>query len=437
MVAAGAEPLPDDLQPLYLGLVIGEDRFQPPAQRARFRAAGLTHLLAVSGQNVAFVLSVARPVSGLLGRRSRFVLTGGLLVVFAIVTRLEPSVLRATATAGLAAWASLTGHRQSGLRLLGLAVTALVMVDPFLVCSVGFQLSICASGGILLLGPLLVARLPGPPLLAEPLAVTLAAQAAVLPLLLGYFGPVSVASVPANLLAGWAAGAVMTWGLTGGLAAGMAPEPVSGWLQLPAAGLVRWLDGVAGWAARLPLPALDHRLLAVAAGLGVAAWLLGPARRGEAAGRVRWRAWPAAVAGRVVAARLGVAAVAAAIALGAIPRPPAMVSGLDGGGLWIPAAEGHPSVLVITAGADERLLDALTGSRILAVDVVVVEAGSRPAAELAGAATDLAPAGAVLAPPQHRVVGARRVTTVLAIPTGSGTVVVTPSANRLTVSIVP
>ena len=152
LVAAGADPIEVDRQPLYLGLVIGDDRFQPDPQRARFRAAGLSHLLAVSGQNVAFVLTVARPGVTLLPRRARLVATWGLLVLFATVTRFEPSVLRATATAGLAAWATVGGVPQSGVRLLGLATAALILVDPFLVPSVGFQLSGGASAGIVGVG---------------------------------------------------------------------------------------------------------------------------------------------------------------------------------------------------------------------------------------------------------------------------------------------
>jgi competence protein ComEC len=348
-------------------------------------------------------------------------------------------VLRATATAGLASWAALTGHRQSGLRLLGLAVTALVLIDPFLVYSVGFQLSIGASAGILVLGPAIAARLRGPSLVTEPLAVTLAAQVAVLPLLMGYFGPVSVASVPANLLAGWAAGAVMTWGLTGGVIAGTLPEPLAGWLQRPAWVLVWWLDSVAAWAARLPLPALEPRLLPVAVGLAGSAWLLGGSRArppdrpvsgsGGRTGRVG-----VLTAGRAVA-RLALVAAVAAVAAGAVPRPPATMTELEGGGRWIPGGPEHPSILIVNASADDRLLDEVTGRRILAVDIVVAESGTGPGARLVSAATDITAAGLVLAPPQHRIVGARRVTAELTIVTATGNKTITPSANRLSASL--
>ena len=58
-----------------------------------------------------------------------------------------------------------------------------------------------------------------------------------------------VASIPANLLAGPAAGFVMAWGLAGGLAAGVLGEPVAGVLHLPTELLIAWIAWVAGWAA--------------------------------------------------------------------------------------------------------------------------------------------------------------------------------------------
>ena len=166
-VGAGADALDERPAALYRGLVLGDDRFQPLGQRLRFRLSGLSHLLAVSGQNVAFVLAAAGPLIGSLGHRSRIVAVLGIVVLFAVITRLEPSVLRAAATASLAAWASWSGRSRSGVAILALAVMGLVLVDPFLVDAVGFQLSVAASAGILTLGPPLARRLPGPDPMAQ------------------------------------------------------------------------------------------------------------------------------------------------------------------------------------------------------------------------------------------------------------------------------
>ena len=68
-IGAGADVLDDRSQALYRGLVLGDDRFQPDGQVLRFRLTGLSHLLAVSGQNVAFVLTALAPVINRLSRR--------------------------------------------------------------------------------------------------------------------------------------------------------------------------------------------------------------------------------------------------------------------------------------------------------------------------------------------------------------------------------
>ena len=91
---------------------------------------------------------------------------------FAAVTRFEPSVLRAVAMAAIATTATFVARPASTLRVLALAVTALLLVDPLLVWSVGFGLSVGASLGIVLLARPLAARLRGPRVLIEPLAVT-------------------------------------------------------------------------------------------------------------------------------------------------------------------------------------------------------------------------------------------------------------------------
>src|SRR5438309_2443488 len=117
------------------------------------------------------------------------------------------------------AWAA--GRPSSTVRLLALAVTGLLVIDPLLVHSVGFLLSVGACTGIAVLARPLADALPGPRALTAPLAVTMAAQLGVAPVLVPVFGGVPVASLPANLLAVPAAAPVMIWGVAGGLPAGL------------------------------------------------------------------------------------------------------------------------------------------------------------------------------------------------------------------------
>jgi competence protein ComEC len=140
------------------------------------------------------------------------------------------------------------------VRILGLTVTIVLVADPLLVHSVGWWLSVGATAGIVALAAPLAARLPGPALLRLPLAVTMAAQLGVAPVTIAVFGPLPLASVPANLLAVPAAAPIMLYGLPAGLLAGVCPDPVARLVQLPTVVLVRFVALVASAAASWPLP---------------------------------------------------------------------------------------------------------------------------------------------------------------------------------------
>ncbi|MDQ3980293.1 MAG: ComEC/Rec2 family competence protein, partial [Actinomycetota bacterium] len=278
----GAEVLPAERRSLFSGFVLGDDRGQPPEITYDFRASGLTHLLVVSGQNVAFVLAVAAPLLRRLTLRSRMVAGFAVLALFGTLTRWEPSVIRAVAMAGVALLAGTLGRPTSTLRILSLAVAGLLLIDPLLVHSVGFRLSAGACAGIALWSRTLSAALPGPRPVAEALGVTLAAQAGVAPILIPTFGGVPVVSLLANLLALPAAGPVMIWGMAAGFPAGLVGGTIAGVLHIPTRLLLAWVAGVARVAASLPLGQLGLVHLAVLA--GAAALFVWSRRSGRPAG---------------------------------------------------------------------------------------------------------------------------------------------------------
>ena len=200
---ANRAPGPRALVP---ALVLGDTSELTPDQRADFNTSGLTHLTAVSGANLtlllAFLLTVAR-WAGIRGWSLRAVGLAG-VVVFIGLCRSEPSVLRAAAM-GLVALAALgSGGRRAGLRNLFLAALVLLLIDPFLSRSIGFGLSVLASAGILIWAPRWTGQLQRwvPRLVAESLAVPLAAHLATLPVVAAISGSVSVVGVIANALAG-------------------------------------------------------------------------------------------------------------------------------------------------------------------------------------------------------------------------------------------
>jgi len=249
-IERAAEALPDPYGALYRGLVIGDDRDQPRDMIERFRASGLSHLTAVSGQNVAFVLAACGPLLVRMRPLPRWALTVALIAWFVALTRFEPSILRAGVMAGLSATAYATGRERSPVRILALAVIALVLLDPLLAWSIGFWLSVGATAGVCTVGPWLACRLSvfGP--LALPLGITLGAQlGVVLPSVL-VFGRLPLVSVVANVLAVPVAGFVMLYGLPAGLVVGAIPALAPA-AMFPARVGTRWVDTVAGVGARL------------------------------------------------------------------------------------------------------------------------------------------------------------------------------------------
>ena len=243
---------------LFTGLVIGDDARQSAGMIAAFRASGLSHLTAVSGENVAFVIAAASPLLRRLRPWWRWAATLTLIGWFMALTRFEPSVLRAGVMAMLASSSYVLGRQTSVARLLALAVTLLVLIDPMLVWSVGFWLSVGATAGVCVIAPPLAERLPGPRWLRAPLAVTLGAQLGVaLPSWL-VFHRLPLVSLPANLLAVPVAGFVMLFGIPAGLLSALVP-PLAPLVMAPCTAATRWVAAVAylaaavepeaGWAA--------------------------------------------------------------------------------------------------------------------------------------------------------------------------------------------
>lgn len=256
IVLGGTQRLPATEQAVVAGFLLGDTRAVPRGVEDEFRSSGLTHLLAVSGANVAFVLALVAPLLRRAGLRGRLVGGIGILVVFGTMTRWEPSVLRACAMAGCSMTALYLGRPAAGLRVLAIAALGLLLADPFLLHSIGFLLSCGASAGIALLGPGLAARLPGPRWVADGLGVTLAAQLGVAPVLIPVFGSVPLVALPANLVAVPLAGPLTVWGLLAG-AGGTALAPwapaLATALQVPTLVLVRAVLAVAALGARVPL----------------------------------------------------------------------------------------------------------------------------------------------------------------------------------------
>ena len=177
-----------------------------------FTATGLGHIVALSGWNVAIVLgAVGRALNGLPLRRRRWVLVAAAML-FGIFAGASPSVIRASFMAAAALIGAASGRRGSGAIALAQAVLALTLLDPAIVFDAGFRLSALATAGLLARAQewsnhaaLLGAKLPGVVqtpwrFIGGDVAISLAAQAATLGVVIALFGRVALWSIPLTLL---------------------------------------------------------------------------------------------------------------------------------------------------------------------------------------------------------------------------------------------
>ncbi len=227
---------------VLLGVVLGADEGLSQSLRDRFRAAGLYHLLAVSGQNVALVAGGALLVAWLAGVPRLLGELGALAAIAAYVLAVgaQPSVVRAGIAGALGSIAWLLARERDRWWFLLVAAFVLLAWNPYTLFDAGFQLSFAAVVAIFVLTPRLGRALEGYPVpkkAAGFLAVSTACGLATAPILWLQFHAVPLLAVPANALAAPAVGPLLGLAL---VAAAVHPIVPS------AAAALTWL---AGWCA--------------------------------------------------------------------------------------------------------------------------------------------------------------------------------------------
>jgi competence protein ComEC len=253
---------------LARGFVLGEDDRIDAATVEDFRRAGLSHLLAVSGQNVALLALLVMPLLAALGMslRTRLVWIIAAIAVYVPLAGGGPSIVRAGVMGALTLLATLAGRRASRLYALAIAAIVTLAIDPGVGADVGWQLSFAAVLGILAfarwLRTAIASQLGSGGLrgaLAEGAAVTVAATLATAPLIAFHFGALSTVSLVANLLALPAVAPAMWLGMLVSIGAQVPGFPAA----IPnalAAPLLAYIAQVAAWCSRPGWAYLNVRL---------------------------------------------------------------------------------------------------------------------------------------------------------------------------------
>jgi len=226
---------------LVTGVLLGDDNFLPIHTQAAFTRTSTSHIMALSGWNIAIVAGLCALIGRRLGRgHSRLWLAGSALAIwlFVLFVGASPTLLRAALMGTLYLLAEAVGRRGDALNALALAAIAMTALDPDVLRDIGFQLSCAATIGLIVAaGPLArtLQRWRFPALLAAPIGATLAAEWFTLPLSLHHFGRISRVTLPANLLAEPLVAPIMAGGVVTALAS-LLPGPLA-----TVCGLLTWL----------------------------------------------------------------------------------------------------------------------------------------------------------------------------------------------------
>ncbi|HEX3735180.1 MAG TPA: ComEC/Rec2 family competence protein [Solirubrobacterales bacterium] len=243
---------------LARGFVLGEDEGIDARTTEDFRRSGLSHLLAVSGENVTLLALLATALFGAFGipLRERLLWIIGLIAVYVPLAGAGPSIQRAAVMGAAGLLATLAGRRSSRLFALALALGVTLAVDPGVAADVGWQLSFAAVVGIFLLAaPIrtaIAARIGSRGwrrALAEGAAVTIAATLATAPLIAFHFETLSTTTLFANLAAMPAVAPAMWLGMASAAASQIPGAPVEALNGLNAL-LLGYIAQVASWCGR-------------------------------------------------------------------------------------------------------------------------------------------------------------------------------------------
>jgi len=262
--------LPEPAAGLANGMLLGIESGIPPAVDEAFQATGTSHVIVISGSNVALLSGLLLGLfRRLLGKRRAALPTAAGIVLYILLVGADPAAVRAGLMGILYVLGIFLGRESTAFVSLFASALFMTMFNPLMLWDVGFQLSFMATLGLMLFTPALRSRCASllsrllatraqmaMGLLNEALIVTLAAQITTLPLILYYFGRLSLVSLAANFFILPAQPPIMAGGMAT-LAAGLLWEPAGRVLAILPWLLLTYTTAVVRLAASLPLATVE------------------------------------------------------------------------------------------------------------------------------------------------------------------------------------
>lgn len=199
-------------QDILLGILLGNDEGIEKETKQNFIGSSLSHILAVSGMHVAYVIAITGYILTLLkiGKNETKITTIFLLIFFMLLTNNTPSVKRACIMAILSIIAILIGRKSDNINNMGISLLIILIQNPFYILNTGLILSYIATLGIILLLP----KENEKNLLQKIMQVSISAWVAILPINMILFRTISLTFIFSNILISSIIGIIIILGFT-------------------------------------------------------------------------------------------------------------------------------------------------------------------------------------------------------------------------------
>lgn len=208
-----ARLFPKNEMGLILGMMIGETKDISENILEDFKNTGITHLVAVSGSNVAYVIILVQFVfQKLIGKRGTYFVSIFFIIIFMLVSGASSSVIRASIMSILSIVASITYFKSDIVSNICFSAFILMIISPLIVFDVGFILSFGGTIGIVVLSKDFERVFSKFGKVSQTLAVTCSAQVILTPIMMYYFNTISIISIITNLIVAPISGSITIWG---------------------------------------------------------------------------------------------------------------------------------------------------------------------------------------------------------------------------------
>lgn len=204
--------LPSPQAELLSGILLGQNKDLPVSFKLALRDTSTLHIVVASGQNLSVAAGLFLGLAGFIRRRTAIILSLLVAIVYTLLTGLQVPILRAAIMFALSSSAAFFGRVKDSWRILILTAGLMLLINPYWISDLSFQLSFLATFGVIVAAPILLKYLKSWPLIGVDLAVTLGAQLLVTPVIIQNFHQLSFVSILSNLLIGWSVPFIMIVG---------------------------------------------------------------------------------------------------------------------------------------------------------------------------------------------------------------------------------